>query len=265
MDTDVQRQKEATEQLRIGSNWEANVEVPAASADRKHIPSATLIRRELGNGGVLCVRLVGAPGSGKTSLIEAALRYCNPPLRAVHLLLNSNSENHVIRFSKSDVRSLLIENDLPKALAVWRAISQLRLGDLDIILLEERGGRTPLLDLGQDATVAVVSITDSDNAAAQYRSMIEIASVVVLTKKDRLPLVEFDARKFSGDVRSINAEALLHELSAINGMGVTHFVNWLQDMQKQKRGLDSMFGTKDQVPAELLSLRKEIGLRFETI
>ena len=265
MDTDVHGKNAGVEELRMGSDWTANADLPTASADRQHVPPAALIRRELGRAGVLGLRLVGAPSSGKTSLIEAAICCCNPLPRMALLLLNSASENEMGRLSAGDMRPILIENDLPKALAIWRAVAQLRLDDFDIVLLEDRGGRTPLLDLGQDAIVAVISITDCPHTAEQYRSVIEAASLVVLTKNDMLPFIEFDVQEFSDGVRSINNQAVLLELSAITGKGIPRLANWLHSMQKQKRLLGSKFRAGDQVLAEMLHGQEANEIRFGSV
>jgi len=202
-----------------------------------HRPMSALIRGALAKARVLGVRIVGPPGSGKTELIESTLKRLEQPNRLGVVVVNPASRRDAERLGKRCGQVAHIDAAVPTASAVWRAILEMNLNRLDAVLVEAAGGLAPLHDLGQDATVAVFSVSGGDDKAAEYHQLLKAASAVVLTKTDLRSLVKFDPQVFRADVRSITPDADVFEVSAVAGTGMDEWHNWLEKLSAFKRGL----------------------------
>lgn len=198
-------------------------------------PAEAMVRITLSRAGVLMVRLIGPPGAGKTELIRATLGRFADPQRVAVITVNPASARDADRLRCSCGHVDHIDASIPTASAVWRAISGLDLAGTDLIVVEGCSGMAPLTDIGQDATVAVLSYTGGDDKAAEYRTLIEAASLVLLNKSDmRLPF-GFDSVAFQKDVRSANADADVLDISAASGQGMDQWFTWLERIRLAKK------------------------------
>lgn len=128
-------------------------------------PPESLLRAALAKAGVLMVRLIGPPGAGKTQLIESTLRRCSVPHRVAVITVNPASARDAQRLENWCGKVAHINAPVPLAAPVWEAVSKLNLADFDIILIEGSSGLARLADIGQDATVAVLSVSGGDDTA----------------------------------------------------------------------------------------------------
>lgn len=62
--------------------------------------------------------------------------------------------------------------------------------------------------------------------------MFAAADVMVLTKIDLLPYVEFDAGKCVEYARRVNSDIEVLQLSAVSGAGMDRWLDWLQRSAK---------------------------------
>ncbi|HTW94421.1 MAG TPA: GTP-binding protein [Tepidisphaeraceae bacterium] len=200
-----------------------------------HPPAAGMIRKALTDACIPLVRIIGHPGSGKTELIEASLNHMAAPQRVAVIVINPASARDAQRLGKSCRCVAHIDAAVPTSSSVWSIIRDLKLEEFDMILIETAGGLAPLQDLGQDATVAVFAVSGGDDKAAEYHTLLNAASAVVLTKTDLRQLVKFDSQVFRNDLQSINPSAEVHELSAKTESGIGEWLAWLERVRLDKR------------------------------
>jgi hydrogenase nickel incorporation protein HypB len=84
-----------------------------------------------------------------------------------------------------------------------------------------------LFDLGEDAKVVIVSVTEGTDKPLKYPYMFAAADLVVVNKVDLLPYVDFDLDACRGHVRSVNPRASVAALSATRGDNVGSWYDWL--------------------------------------
>jgi hydrogenase nickel incorporation protein HypB len=84
-----------------------------------------------------------------------------------------------------------------------------------------------MFDLGERAKVVIASVTEGDDKPLKYPHMFKAAGLVVLNKIDLLPYVPFDADQFERNVRQVNPHVTCLRLSAMTGIGLTQWYNWL--------------------------------------
>jgi hydrogenase nickel incorporation protein HypB len=202
-------------------------------------PPEARIRAALAHAGVLALRIIGPPGSGKTELIEATLKGYPAPRRVAVIAVDPASVREAERLQNQCGFVAHLDSAVPDPAAIWPIISQLRLEDFDFILIEGCGGMAPLKDIGQDATAAVLALSGGDDKALEYHALLESAAVILLTKIDVRQLVKFDERVFRRDARTIAPNADLIELSAVTGSGMPGWLEWLDKARTAKKWRDA--------------------------
>jgi len=215
--------------------FQKDTESPSAgSGSAPHLPAPALIRQAFRKANVLCLRIVGPPGSGKTELIERTLKLLTAPQRVAVIVINPAPARDVDRLRNLCGHITAIEDAVPKPQSIWRIVAKLNLELFDIVLIETAGGLAPLQDLGQDATVAVFAVSGGDDKAAEYHNLLTFVSAVLVTKIDLQSQVKFDPKVFRNDVRLINADAEVHELSAASGAGMENWIGWIERLSFTK-------------------------------
>ena len=203
-----------------------------------HLSPVALIRTALAKQRVLSLRLIGPPGAGKTQLIQETLKQLPHPKRVAVIAVNPAAGRDADRLHGAAGLVAHIDAPVPTAAAIWRVLSKIDLSQFDTLLIECAGGLMDLPDLGQDASVAVFSVSGGDDKAMEYAGLLERVSAVVLTKIDLRPLVKFDSRIFRSDVERINPGAALHEVSSLTGSGMFSWLNWLNERRTAKHSRD---------------------------
>lgn len=206
-----------------------------AKTDFARHPPQAMIRAALARAGVLAIRIIGPPGSGKTELIEATLKRLPGPRRVAVIAVDPASAREADRLHNLCGFVEHCDSAVPDPAAIWQIISQLRLEDFDFILIEGCGGMAPLKDIGQDATAAVLAVSGGDDKALEYRTLLPSASVILLSKIDVRQLVKFNEHVFRQDVSVIAPEAQLIELSAVTGSGMSCWLEWLDKARTAKK------------------------------
>ena len=141
--------------------------------------------------GVLAVNLVGAPGSGKTALLEATARAVGRPSFGV---INGDlaTDRDAQRLRAAGIPALGIATGAAwhlDAAHVHHALHDFALRDLDYLFIENVGDliAAGVHDLGQAVNVVVLSVTEGDDKPLKFPVTFRKADLVVLTKIDLLP------------------------------------------------------------------------------
>jgi hydrogenase nickel incorporation protein HypB len=184
--------------------------------------------------GVLAVNLMSAPGSGKTTLLEATAEELRGELRMGVLVGDLETDNDARRIRAHGVPALQITTGGAchlDAHLVHEALHEIRLRDLDVLFIENVGNLVcpASFDLGQHASVALLSYTEGDDKPAKYPVLFRSADLVLLTKADLAPhLDDFDAERAERCLRALASPAPLHPLSARRRTGLEPWLDWVR-------------------------------------
>jgi hydrogenase nickel incorporation protein HypB len=74
-----------------------------------------------------------------------------------------------------------------------------------------------LFDLGERAKVVMLSVTEGDDKPLKYPHMFRAAEIMIITKADLLPHVDFNIERCLGYVRAVNRSIRTFVLSATTG------------------------------------------------
>lgn len=200
---------------------------------------AWLNRERFEQAGVFVVDVLGAPGCGKTALIEATIQRLSPGVRVgviVGDLATSRDAERMARFTEQVVQVNTGKTCHLEANHVHQAMKNIDLGRIDLLFIENVGNLIcPVgFDLGQHVKVGVFSTTGGDDKAAKHPYIVTESTVLVLNKIDLLPHLPFDIELFRDDVRRLKPDTTLIELSAARGDGMELWDRWLNQQMADR-------------------------------
>lgn len=183
--------------------------------------------------GTLCLNVVSSPGSGKTTLLENTLRLLPSETRVAVLTGDLQTENDARRLAKFGfpvqqiITGTICHLDgtmIERALALWE------LDEIDLLLVENVGNLVcpSSYDLGEDAKVVLLSVTEGEDKPLKYPSMFSKAELLILTKVDLLPYVPFDIVQARANARAVHPGIEIIELSCTTGLGMNDWLAWLE-------------------------------------
>jgi hydrogenase nickel incorporation protein HypB len=82
-------------------------------------------------------------------------------------------------------------------------------------------------DLGEDAKVVILSVTEGEDKPLKYPDMFAAASLMVLNKVDLLPHLSFDVVKCIDYARRVNPGIRVLLVSAETGQGMDAWLDWV--------------------------------------
>lgn len=190
------------------------------------------VRQFLQRAGVVAVNLISAPGSGKTSLIEAAIRALNGKVSLAVIEGDPETTRDAERVARLGVPVVQVNTEGGchlNATMVRQALQEIDLAGIQLLLVENVGNLVcpVVFDIGETYRVAVVSAAEGHDKAAKYPALFRTAQVTILNKVDLLPYLDFDERQFVADVRRLNPEMPILRVSCRTGEGVAEWAQWL--------------------------------------
>jgi hydrogenase nickel incorporation protein HypB len=201
---------------------------------------AAMTRDELARRGIFAIDLIGAPGSGKTALLEATLQLLKGRRRPAVLvgdLATRRDGDRLARWCDRVVQISTGEGCHLEATQVRDALRQVDLEGVDLLFIENVGNLIcPVgFDLGQTAKVGMFSLTEGDDKAAKHPYLVTAADLLLLNKIDLAPHLSFDRVGFEADVRLLNPRVPMLEVSATSGQGLDGWIAWI-DRASAARG-----------------------------
>lgn len=193
-------------------------------------------RRALERSGTLAVLLSGPPGAGKTEVIRQTLRRIPCGTHAAAIVAHGAADRDASRLSSGCTQCLALDVTLPEARDVAQAVGQLDLHSIDLLLIEALGGISGAPRLGQDLTVACLSVCGGDDKAAEFRHLLAGSALLLITQTDLRGHVLFDQAKLLSDARAANSRIEAIEISCPQGTGLEQWMRWLTPRWQQKRG-----------------------------
>ena len=190
------------------------------------------LRSELVGRGIFTVDIIGAPGSGKTALLEATLRGLEGRRRPAVLvgdLTTRRDGDRLARWCDQVVQISTGQGCHLEAHQIREALKQVDLSRVDLLLIENVGNLIcPVgFDLGQSAKVGVFATTEGEDKAAKHPYLVQSADLLLLNKVDLMPHLSFDREVFEADVRLLNPTVPLLDVSATTGEGMDAWLDWL--------------------------------------
>jgi len=193
---------------------------------------AELNRQELRQRRLFTLDLLGAPGCGKTALLEATLQATAGKLRIAVIVGDMTTQRDADRMAQWTDQVVQVNTGKGchlDANQVRQAMGRLDLAHADLLVIENVGNLIcPVgFDLGQNVKVGMFSVTEGHDKPAKHPYIVQEAGLLLLNKIDLLEHVPFDREIFMTDLRRLNHTAPVLELSAWKGTGMDGWLQWL--------------------------------------
>lgn len=203
--------------------------------------------------GVVAYNLVSSPGSGKTTLLCAtieALKARAPDLPVGVIEGDQQTSNDADRIRATGAPAIQVNTgkgchlDAPM---IAEAFARLPLhshhdhehghhhhhAPTSLLMIENVGNLVcpAMWDLGERAKIAILSVTEGEDKPIKYPDMFAAAKLMVLTKTDLLPYLDFDVAQCIAYAQRVNPGIEVLLLSARTGVGMDAWLDWLLEAQ----------------------------------
>ncbi len=190
----------------------------------------------LSNKNILALNIMSSPGSGKTTLLARTILDLKNELDIAVVVgdqqtnydaeLIKSSGGHAVQINTGKICHL-------DAHMVGHALEGLSLKEKSILFIENIGNLVcpALFDLGEQFKVVILSVTEGDNKPLKYPDMFRCADLMLVTKMDLLPYVDFDLSKCMEYARRIKPNIEILTLSTVNRNGLNNWYNWLKQQR----------------------------------
>ena len=183
---------------------------------------------------ILALNLVSSPGAGKTTLLERTIRDLAGELPLCVIEGDQATANDGERIRKAGATVVQVNTGTGchlDAAMVTRALSTLKPGLRSLVLIENVGNLVcpALFDLGERAKVVMFPVTDGEDKPLKYPHIFRAAGIVILSKIDLLPNLDFALSEAIDNVAKINPAAAVLQISARSGQGMTEWYDWLRN------------------------------------
>lgn len=187
----------------------------------------------LSNKNILALNIMSSPGSGKTTLLAKTILDLKNELD-IAVVVGDQQTNYDAELIKSS-GGYAVQINTGKvchldAHTVGHALEGLSLREKSILFIENIGNLVcpALFDLGEQFKVVILSVTEGDNKPLKYPDMFRCADLMIITKMDLLPYVDFDLGKCVEYARRIKPNIEILTLSTVNSDGLNGWYNWLR-------------------------------------
>src|SRR3954468_6057147 len=201
-------------------------------------------RDDFDRAGVAVANLMGAPGAGKTALLEYVLSDLGG-VRAGVLEGDVQGSLDADRLASLHVPVTQLQTSQGfggechlDANMVRSALPSIPLDEIDLLVIETVGTLVCPAEfrVGEDARVMVASVTEGEDKPLKYPLMFRACELVVLNKIDLLPHVDFDVERFLARVETVHPGAATLTVSARTGEGIEAFRDWLAALPARRVG-----------------------------
>jgi len=197
---------------------------------------AAQLRQRYHDEDILCVNIISSPGSGKTALLERTLASYVPGHPVAVLTGDLQTDNDARRLARFGfpVRQIVTGGTCHlDARMIDRHLHELGFRGPGLLLVENVGNLVcpSSYDLGEHAKIVLLSVTEGEDKPLKYPGIFYRSSLMILTKTDLLPHVEFNPDLALENARKIHPEIEYIALSARTGDGFDQWLHWLNALQ----------------------------------
>ncbi|WP_036255665.1 hydrogenase nickel incorporation protein HypB [Methylocapsa acidiphila] len=182
---------------------------------------------------ILALNLVSSPGAGKTSLLERTIRDLGAEMPIFVIEGDQQTLNDAERIKAAGAPAVQVNTGTGchlEADMVRRGLDALRPAFGAVVMIENVGNLVcpALFDLGERAKVVVLSVTEGEDKPLKYPHMFRAAELMILSKIDLCPHVDFDIDRCEALAREVNPGIRAIRLSTRSGEGLNEWYDWLR-------------------------------------
>jgi hydrogenase nickel incorporation protein HypB len=182
---------------------------------------------------IVALNLVSSPGAGKTTLLERAIADLSGelPLFVIEGDQATSNDGERIRAAGAPVVQVNTGTGCHlDAEMIARALSELKPSVGSLVFIENVGNLVcpALFDLGEHAKAVIFSTTEGEDKPLKYPHMFSAAKIVIFNKIDLLPHLDFSMERARDNLRRVNRDVEIVEVSAKTGAGMQTLYDWIR-------------------------------------
>ena len=188
--------------------------------------------------GILALNLMSSPGAGKTTLLERTASDLAGELAICVIEGDQETALDADRMRAAGCR--VVQVNTGTGCHLDAAMVRDALGALDppsgsVVVIENVGNLVcpALFDLGEAHRVVLASVTEGADKPVKYPHMFRRADLVLVSKTDLLPYLDFDLGRCTADLGKISPGARVLPVSARTGDGIGQWHEWLRHPARQ--------------------------------
>jgi hydrogenase nickel incorporation protein HypB len=183
--------------------------------------------------GIRAWNLMSSPGAGKTTLLERTIRDLGAelPISVIEGDQATLRDAERIRATGCPVVQINTGSGCHlDAAMLAEGLRQLDPQMHSLLMIENVGNLVcpALFDLGEHTRAVIMSVTEGEDKPLKYPHMFRASEVMVLSKIDLLPHLEFDVAQCLAHARRVNPRLEIVEVSARSGDGLEDWYGLLR-------------------------------------
>ncbi|HNR26765.1 MAG TPA: hydrogenase nickel incorporation protein HypB [Methanobacteriaceae archaeon] len=188
-------------------------------------------QRLLDQNGIFAVDVLGAIGSGKTSLIETLIDHLDHKVGVI--AGDVISKYDAGRFESHNVPVVGLNTGKEchlDAHLVKHALEDMPLEDIDLLFIENVGNLICPVDfeLGSHLRMVVISVSEGDDTVEKHPLIFQDADLVVINKVDLAEAVGASVEKMVNDVKELNPGVKVITSSIKMGKGLDEIISTIE-------------------------------------
>ena len=190
---------------------------------------------------VLCLNVISSPGSGKTTTISRTIKDLGDQIRIGVIEGDIKTDTDAQKIRDAGGEAVQIETHGACHLSaeqVYNAIKALDAEKMDVVIIENVGNLVcpSAFDLGEAFRVILLSVPEGDDKPIKYPGTFAEADVVLINKIDLADYIDFNLERALADIRVVNPDVEIFQVSATTGEGMDAWYEWLKNKNKQNKG-----------------------------
>ena len=190
---------------------------------------------------VLCLNVISSPGSGKTTTISRTIQDLHDQIKIGVIEGDIKTDTDAQKIRDAGGEAVQIETQGACHLSaeqVHSALKALNAKEMDVVIIENVGNLVcpSAFDLGEALRVILLSVPEGDDKPIKYPGTFAAADVVLINKIDLADYIDFNLERALGDIRVVNPDVEIFQVSATTGEGMDQWYDWLLDKNKHDKG-----------------------------
>lgn len=187
---------------------------------------------------VFCLNVISSPGSGKTTTISRTIKDLGDQIRIGVVEGDIKTDTDAQKIRDAGGEAVQIETHGACHLSaeqVYNAIKALDAEKMDVVFIENVGNLVcpSAFDLGEALRVILLSVPEGDDKPIKYPGTFAEADVVLISKIDLGDYVDFNLERVLADIRVVNPDVDIFQVSATTGEGMDAWYDWLMDKKNK--------------------------------
>ena len=189
---------------------------------------------------IFTINLLGSPGSVKTCLLEKLIENIKKQYNMAVIQGDLYTAKDAMRIEKHSIDVIQLNTGglcYLDAGMISTSLNNLDIDKLDFLAIENIGNLAfpEEYDLSEDMKIVVMSTTEGNDKPFKYPLMFKSASIVILNKLDIIEHTNFDINEFYRDIRILNKDIKVFEVSCKDNRGIEELSNYLKNKIRDKK------------------------------